>query len=123
MILLGWCALSGEVFDQDGVSRAEPPGGAIADYDLHLSSGKENSLLAARRIVPIAEMAVWRMRDGDHIVAPIIQAHNRQHTSGIRGHAGGVALGSRNATHRKVFLSETDVPKVIIRSTAIPTQS
>jgi hypothetical protein len=47
--------LSREVFEQDGVSRAEPPGGPIADHDLHLASGEENGVLAARRIVPIAE--------------------------------------------------------------------
>jgi hypothetical protein len=50
--------LSREVFEQDGVSRAEPPGGPIADHDLHLASGEENGVLAARRIVPIAETAV-----------------------------------------------------------------
>jgi hypothetical protein len=57
--------LSREVFEQDGVSSAEPPGGAIADPDLHLSSGEENGVLAARRIVPIAETAVGRTREGD----------------------------------------------------------
>ena len=57
--------LSREVFEQDGVSRAEPPGGAIADPDLHLSSGEENGVLAARRIVPIAETAVGGPREGD----------------------------------------------------------
>jgi len=45
--------LSREVFEQDGVSRAEPPGGPIADHDLHLASGEENGVLAARRIVPM----------------------------------------------------------------------
>src|SRR5438128_9416005 len=57
--------LSREVFEQDGVSRAEPPGGPIADRDLHLASGEENGVLAARRIVPIAETAVGRTREGD----------------------------------------------------------
>src|SRR4051812_25277089 len=57
--------LSREVFEQDGVSRAEPPSGPIADHDLHLASGEENSVLAARRIVPIAETAVGRTREGD----------------------------------------------------------
>src|SRR3954451_8509170 len=57
--------LSREVFEQDGVSRAEPPGGPIADHDLHLASGEENGVLAARRIVPIAETAVGRTREGD----------------------------------------------------------
>src|SRR5262249_50045014 len=57
--------LSREVFEQDGVSRAEPAGGPIADHDLHLASGKENRVLAARRIVPIAETAVGRTREGD----------------------------------------------------------
>src|SRR6516162_3389375 len=57
--------LSREVFEQDGVSGAEPPGGAIADHDLHLPSGEENGVLAARRIVPIAETAVGRTREGD----------------------------------------------------------
>src|SRR5215471_15548071 len=57
--------LSREVFEQDGVSRAEPPGGPTADHDLHLASGEENGVLAARRIVPIAETAVGRTREGD----------------------------------------------------------
>jgi hypothetical protein len=50
--------LSREVFEQDGVARAEPPGGPTSDHDLHLASGEENGVLAARRIVPIAETAV-----------------------------------------------------------------
>ena len=37
----------------------------IADHDLHLASGEENGVLAARRIVPIAETAVGRTREGD----------------------------------------------------------
>jgi len=57
--------LSREVFEQDGVARAEPPDGPIADHDLHLASGEENGVLAARRIVPIAETAVGRTREGD----------------------------------------------------------
>ena len=57
--------LSREVFEQDSVSRAEPPRGPIADLDLHLASGEENGVLAARRIVPIAETAVGRTREGD----------------------------------------------------------
>src|SRR4051794_16076646 len=57
--------LSREVFEQDGVSGAEPPGGPVADHDLHLASGEENGVLAARRIVPIAETAVGRTREGD----------------------------------------------------------
>jgi hypothetical protein len=56
---------SREVFEQDGVSGAEPPGGPIADHDLHLASGEENGVLAAWRIVPIAETAVGRTREGD----------------------------------------------------------
>src|SRR2546426_6351144 len=40
-----------------------PPGGPIADHDLHLASGEENGILATRRIVPIAETAVGRTRD------------------------------------------------------------
>src|ERR1700722_18983210 len=50
--------LSREVFEQDGVSRAEPPGGPIAYDDLHLTSGEENGVLTARSIVPIAEASV-----------------------------------------------------------------
>ena len=44
--------MSREVFEQDGVSIAEPPGGPIADRDLHLAPGEENGVLATRRIVP-----------------------------------------------------------------------
>jgi hypothetical protein len=54
-----------QVFEQDGVSGAEPPGGAIADHDLHLSAGEKNGVLAARRIVPIAETAVGSTRESD----------------------------------------------------------
>src|SRR6516162_5978372 len=57
--------LSGEVFEQDGVSRAEPPSGPVSNRDLHLASGEENGVLAARRIVPIAETPVGRTREGD----------------------------------------------------------
>jgi hypothetical protein len=57
--------LSGEVFEQDGVSRAEPPRGSISDHHLHLASGEENRVLAPWRIVPIAETAVGRTREGD----------------------------------------------------------
>jgi hypothetical protein len=57
--------LSREVFEQDGISRAKLPGGPIADHDLHLASGEENGVLAAWRIVPIAETAVGRTRESD----------------------------------------------------------
>jgi hypothetical protein len=57
--------LSGEVFEQDGVSRAEPPGGSISKYDLHLASGEKNRVLAPRRSMPIAETAIGRTREGD----------------------------------------------------------
>jgi hypothetical protein len=57
--------LSRKVFEQDGVSRAEPPSGPIADHDLHLASGEEDGVLPTRRIVPIAETAVGRTREGD----------------------------------------------------------
>jgi hypothetical protein len=65
--------LSREAFEQDGVSRAEPPGGPIADHDLHLAFGEENGLLAARRIVPIAETATGRTHEGDSLREKLIK--------------------------------------------------
>jgi hypothetical protein len=57
--------LSGEILEQDGISRAEPTSGAISGHDFHLAAREENGVLTPWRIMSIAETAIGRTREGD----------------------------------------------------------